>query len=1171
MAIKIAGQIEKSFYNSTKLTKAELKNIAKTASQTSGGISGSLKKGMGETKGIFEKIKSAGKKAFKALAVEATTATAAVGAVLAPAVNVGSSFEAQMSTVQAISGATGSDLVELKDKAKEMGATTAFSATEAGEAMEYMAMAGWKSKDMVNGIDGIMDLAAASGEDLGTTSDIVTDALTAFKMQAKDAGHFSDILAEASSNANTNVSMMGETFKYVAPLAGSLGYSAEDTALAIGLMANSGIKASNAGTALRSLMSGMAKPTKESSQAMENLCLSLTDSEGKMKTFSDVLYDIRSRFEKLTESEKAEYAAMLAGKTGMSGLLAIVNASDRDLNKLFSSIENCNGAAERMADTRLDNFNGDVTILKSGLEGLGIQIYDDINGPLRQSAQFTTEFVSNLSSKLKNTGVLGNFVDSIEKKIPTAVHRIQDFSESVIDFSEPVINLGEWLLAHLGIIVSTIVGIGTALTTYRVASNIMKLSSALTALSPAGAAVLGVASAITAVSGIATYIKLSDDTLKRQNLAKHFGEISLSMEELSDVAEYIVDTNNLESIKKALEAIDDMGEMKNSIDDSIDSINKMNWKVSIGMSLTNGEKESYISSVDSYVSGVQNLLTQKQYAVSMSVGVLMTDDGIEKNNVVDKINNFYADKQKELETLGKKLNKAVTDAFQDGLLDVDEVKEITQLQKQMADIQSKVAGSKFDSQLELLNLEYSGGKLDADSFKNLQNEVNKQVKAATSDYDDSLTLSISNAKVMLDEGAIDKAQYDSMVKSLKEGYLEQIGDIQLRANNFQLDTIKQQYSTEITKAMPELKTAVDAALNDATSYLNDGFGNVQLSWDNLLKNVQNYGGLDDTTKNALSSLVKEMQPSTEELMNLRAKYQELGMEVPAAISKGITDASAIGAISGNANSIWTYVGQAAGSNPSYSAAIQKAQDAGKYVPGAVSQGIADSSGKNQISKSTSDVWNYVGSATANSGARSSAIQKAQESGRYIPTAVGNGISANKAAVSSGINSLHVYLGSKLDAAFRRGYNVNVPVNLNPKSKSSVGSGSPKLPGHATGGIFNVPHIAWFAEDGPEAAIPLDGSKNAIDLWTQTGKLLGMTDTGKEDFGQLSDKLDGNTSTNNVNNQNVQQSPITYSPVLNFYGDAPSKDDVTSALDVSEEKFERLMRNWIRQNGRLSFS
>ena len=196
-------------------------------------------------------------------------------------------FDTAMSTVQATSGATATEMSELRDKAKEMGETTQFSATESAEALNYMAMAGWKTEEMMGGIEGIMHLAAASGEELATTSDIVTDALTAFGMKADEAGRFADVLAAAATNANTNVSMMGESFKYVAPVAGSLGYSIEDVSIALGLMANSGIKADMAGTSLRNMLQRMAKPTKESQAAMDRLGISLEDDSGRMYSFRD--------------------------------------------------------------------------------------------------------------------------------------------------------------------------------------------------------------------------------------------------------------------------------------------------------------------------------------------------------------------------------------------------------------------------------------------------------------------------------------------------------------------------------------------------------------------------------------------------------------------------------------------------------------------------------------------------------------------------------------------------------------------------------------------------------------------------------------------------------------------------------------------------------------------
>lgn len=290
----------------------------------------------------------------------------------AAAIKTAADFEAGMSKVQSISGASASEMDKLTQKAKEMGAKTKFSATESADAFSYMAMAGWKTEDMLNGIEGIMYLAGATGEELATTSDIVTDALTAFGMTAADTNRFVDVLAKASSNANTNVSLMGETFKYVAPSAGALGYSVEDTAVAIGLMANSGIKASQAGTSLNSLFTRMAKPTKESSIAMEKLGLSLTDSEGNMKSFATVMADMRKGFSGLTETQKAQYAAMLAGKTGMSGLLGIVNATQSDFDKLTQSIANSTGAAEAMYNVANDNLSGRLTVLKSTLESIAI-------------------------------------------------------------------------------------------------------------------------------------------------------------------------------------------------------------------------------------------------------------------------------------------------------------------------------------------------------------------------------------------------------------------------------------------------------------------------------------------------------------------------------------------------------------------------------------------------------------------------------------------------------------------------------------------------------------------------------------------------------------------------------------------------------------------------------
>lgn len=409
-------------------------------------------------------IGSIAEKGLKATgAILAGTATA-IGAIGAASVKVGSDFEASMSKVAAISGATGDDLKALTDKAKEMGATTKFSASESADALQYMAMAGWKTEDMLNGLEGIMNLAAASGEDLATTSDIVTDALTAFGLSAEDSTHFADVLAQASSNANTNVGMMGETFKYVAPVAGALGYTAEDTALAIGLMANSGIKASQAGTSLRSIMSRMAKPTKEVQGAMDKLGVSLTDSNGNMKSLNEVMGDLRNGFAGLSEAEAAEMAAALGGQEAMSGLLAIVNASDDDFDKLSDAIYSCDGAAKRMADTMNDNLQGQITILKSGLEGLGISLYENMEAPLKEVVKEAQNMVQQLQDAFNNGGLdevvstVGDIFAQIVEKAASAAPDLIDVASDMIQSFLTGINNNLPEIASAGVDIVTSLG-----------------------------------------------------------------------------------------------------------------------------------------------------------------------------------------------------------------------------------------------------------------------------------------------------------------------------------------------------------------------------------------------------------------------------------------------------------------------------------------------------------------------------------------------------------------------------------------------------------------------------------------------------------------------------------------------------------------------------------------
>jgi len=402
----------------------------------------------------IDKLKGIAKTGVTALTTTLAGVSAAIGAGATASVNVGSSFESAMSKVSAISGSTGDDLQALTDKAKEMGASTKFSASESAEALQYMAMAGWDTESMLDGISGIMSLAAADGLDLATTSDIVTDALTAFGLKASDSTHFADVLAKASSSANTNVSMLGESFKYVAPLAGTMGYSVEDVSLALGLMANASVKGSMAGTSLKTALANLSSPTEQMAMVMEEYGISISDAEGNSLPLIDVLKQLRDKFGGLSETEQAAAASTLFGKEAMSGMLAIINASDSDFKNLTENINNADGAAQSMADTMQDNLQGQITILKSSLEGLGIEIYGSMSEPLTEAAVEAQNYVNQLTESFKSDGLTGMITEAgnifgelvvkaaeqAPKMVEASISFIKAFCKGVSDNSSQLIS-----------------------------------------------------------------------------------------------------------------------------------------------------------------------------------------------------------------------------------------------------------------------------------------------------------------------------------------------------------------------------------------------------------------------------------------------------------------------------------------------------------------------------------------------------------------------------------------------------------------------------------------------------------------------------------------------------------------------------------------------------------
>lgn len=711
----------------------------------------------------------------------AAAAIAGAGAMaLKKSIDIGSEFEAQMSTVGAIANASESDMVRLTDKAKEMGATTKFTAVESGQAFEYMAMAGWKTNQMLNGISGIMSLAAASGEDLGITSDIVTDALTAFGLKAKDSAHFSDVLAQASASANTNVSMLGESFKYVAPVAGSMGYSIEDTSLALGLMANASVKSSIAGRSLKTAIANMAAPTDKMAATMKKYNISLKDSDGGTKSLKSTIDNIRESLGKIDDKkERAAAIKNIFGKDALAGMSAIITASEKDYNNLTKAIYNCDGAAEKMANRKMDNLKGDMDLLTSALETKAINIYELTSGPLREVTQDLTDWVE-------------------EFDVNSAAQKLEDFGSSVMDVAEPLLNVGEWLLDHPDVAVTAISGVAGVLTASNIAGHISNITASVKTLNLAlkanpilfgGMAVAGL------IAGVGVAVYQAGEQAKRSSLDAHFGNIAFSMDQLNDAADRIIGTDKLQAVSELLSSTKVSDGFLKQMQKASNEVKKMDWKVSAGLEISDEDISDYKSNVESYVKSAQDYISNQGYTVNIATNLLY-DDEDKKNKLLKDNNSFYNGLDQEAKKLSDKISKRLKKAVKDGMTP-DLQEEVNGLLQQLSDITNTISQAESDAKWDTLSAEFSGKEMTADSFDKMQSAINTNIDEIKEGAQEALETANTNTNAKYLRGKITEQEMQKEKKSNAEAYNKTISDAKNKGAEFMYNSLMDTYGRDI--------------------------------------------------------------------------------------------------------------------------------------------------------------------------------------------------------------------------------------------------------------------------------------------------------------------------------------------------------------------------------------
>lgn len=823
---------------------------------------------------------------------------------VAESVNSFQDFEAMMSQVKAISGATGQAFDDLTAKAQEMGATTKFTATESAEAFNYMAMAGWKPQQMIDGISGIMSLAAASGEDLGTTSDIVTDAITAFGLTAGDAGHFADVLAQASANANTDVSMLGESFKYVAPVAGAMKYSIEDTSLALGLMASANVKGSMSGTALKTSIANMVKPTNDMAEAMDKYGISITDGEGNLKSLKGVIDNVRGSLGGLSRDEQTAVASTIFGKEAMAGMLAIVNASEEDYNKLSNAIYNANDAAEDMADTMLDNLKGSFTLMQSAIEGTENAFGKRLSPYLRGIAGGITDMMPEItdginavmdvvddkiagvkrkitdmtgSDEWKNADLFGKIDiawDSIIAKpfgnwvsgdgaqlISSGLGTLFSSAAAILPGGEKA-GLTSWLsagvlakgavaIAQKGkSVVETLSPIGDAISNITEAAgsanDVMDFASNLGSMIPMGAKVGLAAAGITAaIIGIKLAIDKYNQTQLENSLEEHFGKIKLSADEVKDVAAGILNQKYLTNVELALNEVQNADNLRAEAQKALESNDVLEFKSRVGITLTADEQQEYTDNINTFVESKISELESRTFAAHIHVQTYLggTEDG---QTLAQNIKEWARADNLELSDLSSQLSQKVSEALKDGIVDVNEEEAISALQEKMNNITARWKEAEAQAQWDWINQKYgqlSAADLESGSFTDLMDEMRSQRETAMESIKADTTQWYSELEAMKDYGRITPEQYESYKEQTGWYVRGQEGSELSKSLELGSNTLNDTYGEKITGNIQTLTETAQNALKSAETSLQSGsYGTIASTFDNMFTSMDNGKG-----------------------------------------------------------------------------------------------------------------------------------------------------------------------------------------------------------------------------------------------------------------------------------------------------------------------------------------
>lgn len=891
---------------------------------------------MGEAEGKANSLADSLKKLFAVISMAAVLSQ--VGKYASDAIDIGKDYTAMMSEVQALSGATGSDLALLQNTAREYGATTVFSATEAAEALKYMSLAGWDAQQSSSALGGVLNLAAASGMELGQASDMVTDYLSAFGMEAQDSAYFADMLAYAQANSNTSAAQLGEAYRNSAANLNAAGQDAETVTSMLEAMANQGYKGSEAGTALTAVMRDITNNMEDGAIKIGETSVAVSDAQGNFRDLTDILLDVEKATNGMGEADRAAALGATFTADSTKGLNLMLNEGVENIARYEEALRGSTGAAEDMADTMNDNLNGDMANMNSAFEEMELQTFEAMEEPMREGVQYLTNTI----------------IPILTEWVPTA---FESFASGANKLGNALKPLFETILKNPQAITGALTSLGAGFLAMKTVSTGMNIAKAVTdAGSLTGALgkfagslfsnpwAAGAAAAVAAVTAVGVALHEYSEMNIDSNLQAHFGTVELDDSQIKDFASRVINAEWLVNINTALGHFDNAEELVQQAEDALKQNDTLEWRARVGISLTEDEQSTYMSNIETFTTNIEQALSEQTLAAEMTVkefDIKMADG----SSLGSQIEKWAEQDLGDMQYLSAGLTNLVQNALQDGIIDVDEQAAIDELQTKINNIMQGWQEAEAQAEMDVLTQKYgrlSGKDLTDDTFTKVVEEVGKQRETATAALEESekKLYTTLNALNRPDANGVQRIS-DSELANYKEqaGYAARNNEASMLGNSvrFETNTLSDAYGEKLQENYSAIQTNTDNFLKNANTYLqNQDYGALadSLAWgfNASMQSASLYEEIMGSDQAAMQDIYKAMKPDVDSMTGLIDEYREMGQAIPQDVMQAFNDAMMVGAAAGDADAAWQVFASQMVADPANAALVQAIQEGTINVP-----------------------------------------------------------------------------------------------------------------------------------------------------------------------------------------------------------------------------------------------